>query len=183
MYRFRGVASVTLAAATLASLDAAAAPVPRQLYNKTIVLKWSERIHEKTPDGRMLHTRLNHEGTIYISNAGRYFVRNKRTNDRGVGGTSKTFEISPDRSLSPADGSIDFQDGKIVGIARVGGFARRVTVSFDGAISSCAVNVFYGNSGKPAPATTLDGGGTVEILAISASGAGCSLRDGNPFAN
>jgi hypothetical protein len=176
--------AIPLAALTLAvSLsvgDAVAGPAPRELYNKTIVLGWNEQIQERTPDGRILQTALTHQGIVYISNAGRFFVRNTRS----VGGqaaASKNFERGPDNMRS-ASGDLDFRGNQLVGTGVVGGFARRVTVSFGAGFSSCSATAVYGNSGRIGTTKTLDDAKVHAILSISASGASFSIREGNPFA-
>jgi hypothetical protein len=55
-------------------------------------------------------------------------------------------------------------------------------VSFDAAFTSCNTSVVYGKSGGSTSWKGLDGV-TRELLSINVSGASCSIREGNAFAN
>lgn len=67
----------------------AVASTPRQLYNKTIQLSWSLNTVQRRPDGRIVSPRIDVERTIYVSTAGRLFVRTTKT----VNNRSKTGEM------------------------------------------------------------------------------------------
>jgi len=157
----------------LVSVSAAAAPV--QLYNKTVVVSWSESIQEKTEDGRLLNTSLSRERLAYVSSAGRVFLRSTQ-NTRSV---QKRNDIAPGSS----PGSLAFQGNSMVGTAVFAGFARRITVTFDAGFSSCNATVIYGRAGGPRTWKSLDGKYTLEVQSISVGSTNCSIRDGNVFAN
>lgn len=165
------IAAVGVWLASLAAADAA----PKQLYNKSVVVSWSESIMEKGEDGRVLNTQATRGRVAYISSAGRVFVR---TTTQLTGAQGKQ-EIAP--GTSP--GALAFQgNDKMVGTAVFSGFARRLTVTFDASYSSCNASVVYGKSGGPTKWKSPDGTRTYEALSISVGGTSCSIRDGNALA-
>lgn len=156
----------------------AAAAAPRELYNKTVSITWAEHAMQKTPDGRTVTPTIMTDRTVYVSGAGRVFVRgNRRIDNRGFSGGRQT-EAGPGQGGA---GTLSFQGSQLVGTAVFSGFARRLTVSFDQSFSSCTASVVYGKSGGPTTWTGFNGQ-TYEIISINVSGASCSIREGNAFA-
>ena len=158
---------------TLATMSAAAAPA--QLYNKSVVITWSESIQEKNEAGQLLNTPLSRERIAYVSSAGRVFVRSTQS----TRSAQKRNEMAP----GSAPGTLAFQGNSLVGTAVFAGFARRITVSFDASFSSCSANVVYGRAGGPQKWKSLDGKQTMEVQSISVGSASCSIREGNLVAN
>jgi len=176
--RVFGTASAVavIAGGVLSSVAAVAAP--RELYNKTISISWAEHTMQKTPDGRTVTPTVMSERIVYVSSAGRVFVRgNRRVDNRRFSGGKQT-EAAPGQGGA---GTLAFQGNQLVGTAVFSGFARRLTVSFDSGFSSCTANVIYGKSGGPSTWTSFTGQ-THEIISINVSGTSCSIRDGNAFA-
>jgi hypothetical protein len=158
---------------SFAASEAIAAPM--QLYNKSITVSWSEQTSQRGPDGVITPT-VNTERIVYVSSAGRVFVRGKRSSP---GGGSKG-EHGPGEGGS--QGVLNFQGNQLVGHAAYHGFARRVVVSFDAGFSSCSTSVVYGKSGGSRTWKGFDGV-VRELLSIGVSAASCSIREGNPFAS
>ena len=156
-----------------ASISAVAAPIP--LYNKTVVIAWSESIQEKNEAGQLLNTSLSRERIASISSAGRVFVRSTQS----TRSAQKRNELAP----GSAPGTLAFQGNNLVGTAVFAGFARRVTVTFDAAFSSCNASVIYGKAGGPQTWKSLDGKQTLQVQSISVASTSCSIRAGNVFAN
>lgn len=152
-----------------------AAAAPAQLYNKSVVITWSESIQEKNEAGQLLNTSLSRERIAYISSAGRVFVRSKQS--------TRSAQKDVDHAPGSSPGTLAFQGNNLVGTAVFAGFARRVTVNFDAGFTSCSANVIYGKAGGPQTWKSLDGMRTLEVQSISVSGANCSIRDGNLVAN
>lgn len=160
--------------------QAAAADAPKPLYNKSVTIRWSEQTSQKNPDGRIVTPIIESERTVYISSAGRLFVRGKRSiNNRNYSGGNQ-FEKGPNESAS--SGVLRFQGNQLVGTGLFNGFARRVVVSFDGNFSTCSGSVVYGRASGPQTWQGFDGK-TYELLSISVSGVSCSIREGNAFAD
>ena len=165
-----------LAASFLIAAATPALAAPPQLLNKTILVSWSESAQQKLPDGRTITEQIGRTRTVYVSSAGRVFVKSVA---RGSGGGGKTEEIAPGSSNT----SLSFKGNTLVGHAIFAGFARQVVVSFDSAFSSCTVNVTYGRSGGPRTWKSYDGQRTIELLSLSLGGTSCSIRDGNALAS
>lgn len=157
----------------LSCTSAVAAPAP--LYNKSITIGWSEQSRQRSADGQTITPIINTQRIIYVSSAGRVFVRWHRT---GRGGEDNG-ERAPEQNRA---GALNFQGNQLVGTYVFHGFARRLVVSFDAGFTSCNTSVVYGKSGGPASWKGLDGV-TRELLSINVSAASCSIREGNAFAN
>jgi hypothetical protein len=158
----------------LFSMPAAAAPA--QLYNKSVVITWSESVQEKNEAGQLLNTSLSRERIAYVSSAGRVFVRSTQSTRSGA---QKRNELAP----GSGTGTLAFQGNSLVGTAVFAGFARRITVTFDAGFSSCTASVVYGKAGGPQKWTSLVGKQTLEVQSISVGSANCSIREGNLVAN
>jgi hypothetical protein len=153
---------------------------PRQLQNKTITASWLVEYALLTPGGAVLKRVVRSQRVIYVSSAGRIFV--KQTYDAPGGAGSA--EMAPDEK-TPSGGARDvrFQGDKIVAMAVLqGGAAGRMVISFDQRFSTCSVEAVIGNSG-PGPARIQRRGVSFEVQSTRISGQSCSLRDGNVFAN
>jgi hypothetical protein len=172
----RASLTISVLTASLGVVHGAIA-APAQLHNKTIFIRWSEQVTQKGPDGKVINRTISSERAVYVSSAGRTFVRGTRTSSSGLG---EKFERSPGEGVS--QGVLGFQGNQLVGTAVQTGFARRVVGSFDAGFTSCSASVVYGKSGGPTTWKGFDGV-TYEVLSISVSGASCSIRDGNAFAN
>ena len=148
---------------------------PAQLLNKSVLIAWTDSAQQREADGRMYTEQINRQRVAYISSAGRVFVKAVNGNKSGNGNQ---------REMAPGtdNAALAFQGNTLVGYAINTGFARRLTVSFDAAFSNCTASVVYGNSGGKKTWKSYDGKRTIELLALSASGASCSVRDGNAFA-
>ncbi|MBI5320853.1 hypothetical protein [Bradyrhizobium sp.] len=169
------VPAVLLAVLLTPLVAAAAAGAPAQLYNKSVVINWSESIQEKNEAGQLLNTSLSRQRIAYVSSAGRIFVRSTQS----TRSAEKKNELAP----GAGGGTLAFQGNSLVGTAVFAGFARRITVNFDAGFSSCSASVVYGRAGGPQKWKSLDGKQTMEVQSISVSSASCAIRDGNLVAN
>ena len=147
---------------------------PKQLYNKTVIITWSESTSQKAPDGRTVTPVIASERRVYVSSAGRLFVSGKRSNPGS--GLGNRMERGPGEGAG--EGVLSFQGNQLVGTGAFHGFARRVVATFDPGFSSCNVTVVYGRSGGASTWKGFDGQ-TYEVLSISVPSASCSIRDGN----
>ena len=184
----RWVIAGVLALAPLAA--SAASNAPRELYGKSVIVSWTEGRHQKFPDG---HTNLRvvHAGfTIYISDAGRAFVRSGRNmvNARGqtinVSGRSKAPDgdvIKTANTRYKPNGSWSGQT--YVSTVNYESGARRITVIFDPGFASCRLDLTHGKE-DGAPGIVLHGmGGQLYMLtAIDIASPTCTVRAGNALA-
>jgi hypothetical protein len=172
---------VALFCAVVSSTAFAAAPP--QLRNKHITVSTTLQINQRAPDGRAASPQIQTQHVVYVSAAGRAFVRATRSVNSLSGG--RTTEVGPGQSASgnAETREMRFEGGKLVGsFASVSGAARAV-VSFDSAYSSCNASVIFGKQGgAPIKWHGLDGV-LYEVQSVGVAGQTCTIRDGNPFTN
>jgi len=158
---------------------ALAGSAPKQLYNKSILINWVEQVSERAADGRVTTPTINSSRTVYVSSAGRLFVKgNRNINNRNFQG-NKDIAVGPERS---GGGSLNFQGDRLVGTAVFDGGARQLAASFASDFSSCSASVVYGKAGG-APAKWKGFDGVMrEMISVNVGSVGCSVRDGNALA-
>lgn len=185
MLRIRTILSICMAVFPAAAF---AGPAPKQLYNKSIMVNWVESTVQRAADGRTNQPQINSQRTIYVSSAGRLFVRGSRNiNMRNFQG-GNTLERGPDGSRSitgggaSVQGGMAFEGNQLIGTAVFDGGARRMTVSFDPNFTSCTANVVYGKSGGANQKWKGFDGVTYELISVSVGAVGCAVRDGNALA-
>jgi hypothetical protein len=158
----------------------AAASTPRQLYNKTIELSWSLDTVQRRPDGRIVRPRVDVARTIYVSTAGRLFVRTTKT----VNNRSKTGEMAPgdDRTREGMARQLQFEGRRLIGHLEYSSGAGQMTVDFGADFRTCTVNLVFGRlGGAPIAWRAMDG--TIhEVVSVNVLSPTCSIREGNAFA-
>jgi hypothetical protein len=169
-----------MGALVAASPAAAAAPAP--LLNKTVLLNWSSQVTQRAPDGRIVKPRIDSERIVYVSTAGRLFIRTSRSNQRLK--LSRKSELAPGdtHNTSGEASSMQFQGNQLVGTVAWAAGAARIVVSFDPSFSSCNVDVIYGRLGGNLQRKGLDGV-MYQIQSVELGSKSCSIRDGNVFAS
>jgi len=158
---------------------AGAGPAPPALYGKSVIVAWSEaRIQRDVGQPNFHQVNASHNLSVYVSGAGRVFNRLTNSTRAGTGSTEQLAgEKGSNRVLSFSGRSMTvfapFQSGGM----------RHIVVEFDARFGSCGAKITYA---KP-PGTTQSSGFSpitkryFELQSIAASGAGCSVRDGNVF--
>jgi hypothetical protein len=178
----QGLCAVRLAITGLIMVAGAApafAGAPPQLYNKSIHIAWSESVMQRDETGKTTTPRIDTSRIVYVSSAGRLFIRGSR------GVKNRNFEGHVKGETGPGEGRagvLAFEGNQLIGTAEFEGAARRVTVSFDPGFSSCTVSVVYGKSGAVHRWKAMDGR-MHEVLAINIGATSCSISDGNALAN
>lgn len=177
-----------IACAALASIagtsPAAAGPAPPQLRNKTVTVTSTLQFSQRAPDGRFASPTLQSRYTIYISSAGRAFVRGTRSINNPHFSASKSADIAPGQRHS--DGTetreMQFEGGKLVGTAGFVSGAARMVVGFDPAYATCTARIVFGKAGgAPIRIKGLDGV-LYEIMSVNVSRSDCAIAAGNAFA-
>ena len=162
-----------MTALSLASIAAPALGAPSQLRNKTITISYTATGVAKLPQGgqRNFSTQVTH--IIYVSDAGRLFMRFRASNQRGsMGG-----DVAPGEGR----GSFSFQGNRLVGVVPFETGARQLTVTFNPGFSSCTARVIEGHSGGVIQRRAPDGK-MYEVTGGSTSSVSCSIQSGNAFA-
>jgi hypothetical protein len=169
---------------------ASAGGPPPALHNKSISLSWTELRDQKFPDGRSNSRVVAVNRGIYVSSKGRMFQRMSRvmTTNRGrpiaEGGISSAPDGSKIRAIKNNYTSVyQFKGHTMSSVTPYESGARLITVTFDESFASCRLEVVHGKE-RGAPGLVLHGirGGLYMLTSISISGASCSVRDGNIFA-
>jgi|KBSMisStandDraft_5_1062788.scaffolds.fasta_scaffold430444_2 hypothetical protein len=166
---------------SLAASNAQAAGAVPALLNKTIKVSFTAQRTLRRMDGSIVTPSINYQQLLYVSSAGRIFVRLTGQSVRGT----RTGEAGPDDTTTP-DGdarSASFQGNKIVLMSNRGGGARRMVISFDRNYSGCSVDLAFGKPNGGPFMQRGPRGGMAELISTSFSGQDCSIVEGNAFAN
>lgn len=176
----RRLCSLMVSGALLFGYSAAAcAEAPRALYNKTVQLAWTANPVETSADGQTITPHVAVNWTIYVSTAGRLFVRGARYVG-GRGGYSDNAPGATRTRLGEATG-VRFVDNRLVGNLAYTMGALNFVVTFDPAFSGCTVHVTYGREAGKMARRGVDGV-MRQIHSLTASGESCSVHEGNAFA-
>lgn len=168
-------ATVAVILVAFAPTLATAATAPSQLYNKTVTITWGESgTYKRVSDGGTASPVGQFQLTVYISSAGRPFVRGSSKAGR-FGGTK---ERGPEQTSD----NVQFAGNTLVMVRGNLGIARRVLTTFDGSFASCTTNVTIGKIGPNATLTGFDGA-VYQIISMQPGAASCSIKDGNALAN
>ncbi len=176
----RGLAPLILVALFIVPLSRAHAAAPQQLYNKTIQINWTAQITEHGADGKTMTPQLSASRTIYVSSAGRLFVRASRTNVRS--GQSQGNDLAPGATRTNAGEArgMRFEGNKLIAVVAFPQGAGQMVATFDASYASCNVDVVYGREAGGMRRQGVNGV-MYTIDSISVSGQSCSIREGNPF--
>jgi hypothetical protein len=159
-----------------------AAP-PTQLYGKSISISWTEsRMQRIGSANDFAMANIPQTLNVYISSKGQYFSRRGASTRAGSG----SFDAVGTNGQSHEGNArgVTFSGHAMNVSAALSSGARSISVQFDGGFGSCDANVIIGrNGGQNIKIKALVGGQTVEIKSATASGANCSIREGNVFTN
>jgi hypothetical protein len=175
---------------TLLSTVASAGSTPKDLYGKSITVQWNESLTGRFETEQFTRI-LGHayEMNIYISTAGRSFVRLIQSNAGGVshasvaggGSTQEPLLIAPGKSSSD---HVDFQGHSIVVYREFQSGARRIAIDFEGAGKSCKATIINGRqAGSNAVRRAMRGPehGVFDASSIQIGSVRCSMQEGNVF--
>jgi hypothetical protein len=172
---FMPLLSSIFLATWLSATAAMAGGAPKQLFNKSIDVYWGENTSNKrVADGVVVNASGRIQRIIYISSAGRPFIRVSGGNSDA----SHTYEVGPD----VAKASTDFRGNLLVLTGHNMAVARQVTITFDASFSGCTASVRAGRNGTSPKWIGFDGA-PYELLSISVGSANCSIKDGNAVAS
>jgi hypothetical protein len=162
---------------------ALAQSAPAAMRGKSVVVTWSEnRTQRFVGEQQVRHLQVGYTMSVYVSSAGRPFSRLTATMPRGGSGSAEHVGAGG-RSSSGGARQVQFQGRSLVMTAGLTGGARRISVDFGDAFTSCSARVLIA---KQVGSQSMRGKGLVsgrelEILSASAGSASCSVREGNVF--
>lgn len=160
-------------AVSVALLATSAHAAPPQLFNKTITISFTASGIAKSPEGVQRGFSTQVAGIVYVSSAGRVFLRTRISNRGG----SRGSDVAP----SETKGRVSFQGNRMIGVVPFEVGAQQVTVTFDPSYSSCTASVIEGHSGGVIRRKGPDGA-MYEVTGGTTSSVSCSIQGGNPFA-
>ena len=164
-----------IVAAVLVASSGISAAAPSQLKGKSVALRWTEnRMQRSEGYAEFRSVTTNIEMAVYVSTEGRVFNRiqsNSGANEQAPGQASRGDRIP------------SFNGRTMTIMQPLRGLARRIIVEFGGDFATCTASVILGKeSGVGSGYIWAFGTKTrQEVRSASASGASCSVRDGNVF--
>lgn len=153
-----------------------AAGVPAAATNKTITISFVSSGMMTTSTGQQKGFNTSVSRVVYVSSAGRLFMKHTASNGRAQRGG----EFDPSDSRSGA-GNFHFEGQRLVGVIAYASGARQITATFDPSFSSCTASIIEGGEGgkmrRKGP-----NGEMHELTGVSTSSPSCSVQSGNAFA-
>jgi hypothetical protein len=160
-----------------------AATAPTQLYGKSINVSWTDNRMQREVGAPQFHPwSVQYQLKIYISSAGRPFIRNSMTSR---GGSARGEQVGVAGTTSAGGARMaQFQGHSLVIVITFNGGARRVQIDFDGNFASCSASVILGKATGAGSYTTVSpiSGRPIEIQSGAATAVTCATSDGNIFA-
>ena len=111
-----------LTALVLSVVGANAGPAPKQLYNKSVIVNWVESTVQKAPDGSTRTPQINTTRTVYVSSAGRVFMKGTRSINNRLYQGNKNTARGPEGG--GGSGGLAFEGNQLVGTAVFDGGCR-----------------------------------------------------------
>jgi hypothetical protein len=169
-------------AAMLCALVAgsALAEVPSAAMNKTVMISFTATGTAKRPDGTTTPFNTSVTRMVYISTAGRLFMRHTASNAKLQ--ATRGGDFDPASQSAGKGGSFSLQGNRLVGVLPYSGGARQISATFDSNFSSCTASVIEGNGGSGSFKRKAPDGKVYEISNASTTGVSCSIQSGNAFA-
>lgn len=164
-------------AGVLAAGPTAAAGPPAAALNKTVTLSWTTSGSGKRADGTPVSFSNVNTRVIYISSAGRPFLRAQVRGRKAA----RQREIGPGET-GPGGGSVSFQGNKLVGVEAFASGARQYVATFDAGFSSCSLSVIDAKAGGAKIRRKGPDGAMYELDNVSSGSPSCSVQSGNRFA-
>ncbi len=164
-----GIALSLVLAGTGPALSAGASSAA---FNKTVTMSWSTSGMATTEDGQTRSYNNINTRTVYISSAGRTFLRMNLRGNR----------ISRGAEKGPGDfggrGSVKLEGNRLIGTEAFESGARQYIATFDPSFASCTVQVVDAKGGSAAIKRKGPDGRMYTVTASTGSPS-CSIQSGN----
>lgn len=160
----------------LAGANVAQASPPAQLLGKSVVIDWSDTRSQRDGSNPEYHVvNGSHTLSIYISTAGRSFIRQVNRTRAGSGRRDQAPGQSGSRTAV-----FEGQTMTVFGQSRGG--AQRTVVHFDGGFTGCTATTGLGfQSGQTSVSVSPITGRRVEMRSLAVTSISCSVRSENVF--
>lgn len=168
--------------ATIGAVAAAAQTAPAGLREKSFIVTWSEERTQRVNGGPTRQVQIPMSLSVYVSSAGRPFSRRTAVSRRGQVGEQDKIGAGGSNGEGAAR-KVEFHGSSAVVTNSFRGGARRIQVEFGADFGSCSarVSVAMEVGAGTARLKSIVTGADVEVLGMAASGASCSVRNGNVF--
>jgi hypothetical protein len=159
------------------------AQAPKELQNKTITLRWSEYRVQRADAGDTTRSRTSSSMTVYVSDAGRPFVRLARQGERGRGNNTDRAPTGDEQKQGTGAGNLNpsFEGNTLNVVTTMRSGARIVQATFGAGFSNCSLRVIFGKEGGADLYHRGMDGRMYKIISTDVSGTSCSIRAGNAF--
>ena len=157
--------------------------VPADLYNKTVVLTWTEvRVQRAEKTGNVKKGTTASQLSIYVSGSGRLFSRFARASGRRGNETDTSPDAQTREGFGAGRHNVRFDSGRLVTDTKMRSGARRIAVEFGAGYRSCRFTITHGKEdGKELYHRAMDGQ-MYFIISTDVSATACAIKDGNVFA-
>ena len=156
---------------------ALAGSAPQAALDKTVTLSWTTSGTSRRADGTSFGFSNVNTRIIYISSAGRPFVRISVRSKK----LTREVNLAPDGRHGRSH--VNFQGDKLVGVELFDSGGRQYTATFDPAFSSCSLSVIDAKSGGMKIKRWGPDGATYELDNVSTGSPTCSIQSGNAFSH
>jgi hypothetical protein len=189
--------AIVLGAALSMPGGAQSAPFPTPLLGKSVTVDWTsnrQQIFEGSDE--IVSRSFSSSLRIYVSTAGRPFTKeaivvtgaggrgSRNPFGRGGGRTAESIQAPDDiRSSTGANRIVHFESGALLVDNPLMAGARRVSITFDAAYTSCKARVTWGRESGTGPIRQRSwiNGRRFETVSIQTSTPTCSVTSGNVF--
>jgi hypothetical protein len=156
---------------------------PAELYNKTVVLTWTEvRTQRQEKSGEVKTSTTASQVSIYVSSTGRIFSRFARNSGRRGNQTENSPGAESREGYGAGQHQIGFDGGQLNIDTKMRSGARRIAVSFGSGYRGCRFAITHGKEdGKELYHRAMDGK-MYFIISTDVSATACAIKDGNVFA-
>jgi hypothetical protein len=160
----------------LAGVNVAQAEPPAQLLGKSVVIEWSDTRSQRDGDNPEYHTvNGSHTLSVYISTAGRTFIRQVNRTRAGSGRRDQAPGQNGSRTVV-------FDGQTMTVFARTRGGAYRTVAHFEGNFTGCSATTGLGfESGQTSISVSPITRRRVEMRSLAVTSVSCSVQSGNVF--
>lgn len=163
------IASLVIAGAG----PAVSAGAPQAALNKTVTLSWGTSGTGTSEDGRTVSFNNINTRTVYISSAGRTFLR------MSVRGRKATRSAEKGPEDGGGRGSVKLDGNRLVGTEAFASGARQYVATFDPSFSSCSLSIIDAKGGNEKIKRRGPDGAMYVLHSVSTGSPSCSVQSGN----
>lgn len=164
--------AIVLSLAATAS-PALSAGAPQAALNKTVTMSWGTSGTGTSEEGRTVSFNNINTRTVYISSAGRTFLRMSVRGKRAERGAEKGPDDSGGR------GSVKIDGNRLVGTEAFASGARQFVATFDPSFTSCTLSIIDAKAGNASIKRRGPDGAMYTLSSVSTGSTSCSVQSGN----